>query len=217
MIRVLIADDHPLLRAGLKSIINDSGDASVVVEASDGHQALKALRETKVDVAILDMMMPGRNGIELLSLVKVQFPAIKVLVLSSQKEDVYALRAIKAGASGYLCKDLAGEYLLEAIRKVAKGGSYISQAVGELLTQEVQNPKDSVHPHTQLSDREFQVFMLLISGLRPTDIANELHLSIKTVSTHLSRIKEKMLMESVPEMVRYGIRNSLIQEELNPD
>jgi len=210
MIRILIADDHDILRAGLKHILQDSGDIVVAGEAGDGHEALAQVRSGKWDAMVLDLSMPGKSGIELIKQIKSEFPKLPILILSMHKEDLYAVRALKAGASGYLCKDSAETLLAQAIRKVAGGGLFINQAVAEKLAVEMLSGSGSGAPHSRLTDREYQVFLLVARGLGVTDIGRELNLSVKTVSTHKARILEKMDLANTAELIRYAIRHKLI-------
>jgi two-component system invasion response regulator UvrY len=212
MIRVLIADDHDILRAGLKHILQDSADIVVAGEACDGHEAQALIRAQSWDVAILDLSMPGKGGIELIKQIKLEFPKLPVLILSMYKENIYAVRALKAGASGYLCKDHAETLLAQAIRKVASGGLFINQSVAEKLAVEILAGVSTGAPHARLSDREYQVFLMVARGLSVTDIGRELNLSVKTVSTHKARIQEKMNLSSSGELIHYAIRNKLIGE-----
>lgn len=212
MTRVIITDDHPLLREGLKSIVADCRDIDIAREVGDGQELLKALREESFDVVLLDLMLPGRSGLEVLKQIKQEFPRQPVIILSSHKEDIYAMRAIKAGAAGYICKDYAADTLIEAVRKVAQGGNYISASVAELLAREIIAPTSDELPHKQLSDREYQVFLLIAAGLSSTQVAEKLSLSIKTVSTHRARIKEKTQLANTSEIVRYAITHQLVDE-----
>jgi DNA-binding NarL/FixJ family response regulator len=210
-IRVFIADDHAIVREGLRRILATDPAFEVVGEAKDGHEALAAVRTGGFDVLLLDLSMPGRSGIELVKQVKSESPALKVLVLSMHDEDQYAVRAIRAGASGYLTKDSATTQLVAAIRKAATGGLYITPAVAEQLAHQLQAPGDEL-PHKKLSDREHEVFLRLVAGDSVTAIAERLHLSVKTVSTHKTHVLEKMGMGSVAELVRYAVAHHLVDE-----
>ncbi|HTD89124.1 MAG TPA: response regulator transcription factor, partial [Burkholderiales bacterium] len=181
MIRILVADDHTIVREGLKQILAKSGDLVVAGEAANGNDVLKMVREQEWGVLVTDMSMPGRSGIELIKLVKEARPKLPVLVLSMYGEEQYAVRAIRAGASGYLNKESASEQLVAAIRKIASGGVHVSAAVAEVLFNNMRGG-DSVQPHEHLSDREFQVLQLIAGGKSVTDIASALNLSPKTVS-----------------------------------
>jgi DNA-binding NarL/FixJ family response regulator len=209
MIRVLVADDHTIVREGLKQILAKSGDLTVAGEAANGNDVLKMVRAQEWDVLVTDMSMPGRNGIELIKLVKEARPKLPVLVLSMYGEEQYAVRAIRAGASGYLNKESASEQLVAAIRKIASGGIHVSAAVAEALFHNVRGGEGTL-PHQKLSDREFQVLQLIAAGKSMGDIAAELSLSPKTVSTHKTRILEKMNMSNQAELIRYAIEQRLV-------
>jgi two-component system, NarL family, invasion response regulator UvrY len=211
MIKVLIADDHAILRAGLKHMMSEYPDITVGGEASNGHEALAKAQAEPWDVMLLDMTMPGKSGIELIKQLKQLLPRLPILILSMHKEDVYAVRALKAGASGYLCKDNAEDQLVAALRKVAGGGLYITAAVAEKLALDVlQGDDQNIPPHTKLSDREYQIFQAIVTGDSVTDIAQKLNLSVKTVSTHKTHILEKMGADNVAELVRYAIQHELL-------
>ena len=205
MIRVLIADDHQIVRDGLKQILGAHADIEVAAEVASGDEALAKVRAGDYDLALIDMSMPGLSGLDLVKRLKLEKPRIKVLVLSMHGEQQYAVRALKAGASGYLTKDSASAQLVSAIRKVAAGGVHISDAAASQLI----GGAGSDAAHTQLSDREFEVFRLLVTGSSPTEIADKLKLSVKTVSTHKTRLLEKMGMHSTAELVRYAVEKNL--------
>ena len=208
MIRVLLADDHAIVRTGLREILEGTGDMTVVGEATNGHEALAAAREGDFDVAVLDLSMPGRSGVELIRMIKSERPKLKVLVLSMHSEEQYAVRALRAGASGYLTKESAADELVTAVRRIASGGAYVSPETAERLVLDA----SAVHaqaPHTQLSNREYEVFRLIVSGRSMTEIAEMLKLSVKTVSTHKTRILEKMGAASTADLVRYAIEHGL--------
>ena len=211
MISVLIADDHAVVRAGLKQILSGIADLQVTAEAASGNETLAAIRAYRFDVIVLDMSMPGRSGLDLIRQVKEEQPHARILVLSMHQEDQYAVRALKAGASGYLNKDSAPEMLVGAIRKVAGGGAFISPATAEQLAHGVIRGEERPL-HTLLSDREFEVFQSLVGGESVSGIANKLNLSVKTVSTHKSRIMQKMGMQSATELIRYALENGLIEQ-----
>ena len=212
MIRVLLADDHAIVRSGLKEILEATGDIVVAAEATNGHEALAKVRETEVDVAVVDLSMPGRSGIELIKLMKAERPKIRVLVLSMHSEEQYAVRAVKAGASGYLTKESAADELVAAIRRIAGGGAYISPETAERLVHDTSAEK-SGPPHRQLSDREYEVFKMIVAGKAVTDIAQRLNLSVKTVSTHKARILQKMGLASQADLVRYAVTHNLLDGE----
>jgi len=209
MIHVLIADDHMLVRDGLKRIIAESGLFLVVAEAADGSEALQRLRTQSIELALFDLSMPGRNGIELIKQVKAEFPALKILVLTMHEEDQYAVRAIRAGAAGYLTKDSASSSLIAAMQKIARGGMYVSPELAEQMALSLQPKHAAEKTHHQLSDREDQVFQALIAGKSVGEVANDLSLSVKTVSTHKANIFKKMQMSSVAELVHYAIAHKL--------
>jgi DNA-binding NarL/FixJ family response regulator len=209
VIRLLVADDHTLVREGLKQILAAAPDLQVAGEAGDGDQALAKVRAHEFDVVLLDMSMPGLSGIELIRRLKLERPKLRVLVLSMHGEQQYAARAYKAGASGYLTKDSASAQLVTAIRKIAAGGVYISPAAAEHLALSAGGAQSS-SGHTALSNREFEVFRLLVAGRSVTDIADRLNLSAKTVSTHKTRIQEKMGLASTAELVRYAVEHDLL-------
>jgi two-component system invasion response regulator UvrY len=208
MIRVLVADDHTIVREGLKQILARSGDLVVAGEAANGNDVLRMVREQEWDVLVTDMSMPGRNGLELIKLVKTARPKLPVLVLSMYGEEQFAVRAIRAGASGYLNKESASDQLVNAIRKIAGGGVYVSAAVSEALLRNVRDGERRL-PHEQLSDRELQVLQLIVGGRSVNDIAARLNLSPKTVSTHKTRLLEKMNLSNQAELIRYAIAHGL--------
>ena len=193
----------------MKQILSATPELEVVAEAMDGDQALAHVRSTEFDLALLDMSMPGLSGIDLIKRLKLERPKLRILVLSMHGEQQYAVRAFKAGASGYLTKDSASDQLEAAIRKIAAGGVYISAAAAEQLAMGAMDAPGEL-PHRSLSDREFEVFRLLVAGTSITDIADGLHLSVKTVSTHKTRILQKMNMASTAELVRYAVENKLV-------
>jgi len=215
MTRILIADDHTIMREGLKQLLANEADLVIVAEARDGHEVLKLIRELDLDVLLLDMSMPGRSGIELIKQVKTEKPRLRLLVLRMYQENQYAVRAIKAGASGYLTKDSAPTQLVSAIRKVAAGGAFITADVAEQLARGAM-PDVTGLPHTALSDREYQVFQLLVSGISVSDIADRLNVSVKTVSTHKARLMEKMGIGNQAELIRYALRHRLIEDSADP-
>ncbi len=212
MIKVLIADDHAIVRHGLKQLIADSPDMTVAGEAGSGAELLLLVRQSRVDVVLLDISMPGKNGVEILKQIHAEQPNLAVLILSTYPEDQYAVRVIKAGAAGYLTKESAPEQLLSAIRAVALGKKFIVASVAELLANELgSNRAAGLAPHEALSDREFQVFRLLAGGKTATEIAQQLSLSVKTVSTYRSRILLKMNLKNNAELTFYAVKNSLVE------
>lgn len=208
MTRVLVADDHAIVREGLKRILDGQEGIEIVGEATNGHEVLERVRAGGFDILMLDLSMPGKSGIELIKQVKDESPKLRVLVLTMHEEDQYAVRAIRAGASGYLTKESAPSQLVSAIRRLAEGRLYISPNVAEQLALDVQ-PRHDEAPHKHLSDREYEVFQLLVQGRSVSDIAALLHLSVKTVSTHKTRTLQKMSAASVADLVRYAIRHRL--------
>jgi DNA-binding NarL/FixJ family response regulator len=211
MIRIVVADDHTIVREGLKQLLSAASDLSIVGEARDGHEVLERVRELEFDVLLLDLSMPGKSGIELIKQVRAEKPKLRIMVLSMHQEPQYAVRAIRAGASGYLTKDGASAQLVSAIRKVAGGGAYITDAVAEQFALGAMPQMDGP-PHHLLSDREFQVFRLLVAGKTVSEIAEQLNLSVKTVSTHKARILQKMNMSNPAELIRYALRHRLIED-----
>ena len=202
MIRILLADDHKIVRDGLKRILAAHGDLDVAAEAATGDEALALVRANDYDVALLDLSMPGLSGMDLIKRLRLEKPQLRLLVLSMHGEQQYAARALKAGAAGYLNKDSAAEQLVGVIRKVAGGGVHIGEAAAASLL-------GGGKTHEALSNREFEVMRLLVEGLGPTEIAARLHLSVKTVSTHKTRILEKLGLGGTAELVRYAIENKL--------
>ena len=215
MIRLVIADDHTIVREGLKQVLAAAADLAIAGEARDGFEVMARVRELDFEVLLLDMSMPGKSGIELIKQVRAEKPKLRILVLSMHEEPQYAVRAIKAGASGYLTKDSASAQLVQAIRKVAGGGAFISAEVAEQLALGAM-PQVDGPPHGALSDREFQVFQMLVSGKSVTDIGNELNLSVKTVSTHKAHIMQKMQLANQTEMIRYAIAHGLTDDAQKP-
>ncbi|HRR21844.1 MAG TPA: response regulator transcription factor [Desulfomonilia bacterium] len=209
MIRVLVVDDHPIVREGLKQILSNTEDILVVDEADSGQAVLSSAARSNFDVVLLDISMPGRDGLEVLRELKQQKPKLPVLILSMYPEEHYAVRVLRAGASGYLTKSSAPDELISAIRKVASGRKYISSTLAERLTYELD--RDADRPmHEVLSDREYQVMHMISTGKSVKEIAEALGLSVKTVSTYRSRIMEKMNMKNNAEIVLYAVQNKLI-------
>jgi DNA-binding NarL/FixJ family response regulator len=207
--QVLVADDHAIIRDGLKKILADTHDLVVAGEASNGNMVLEKIREQDWHLVVLDISMPGRNGLELIRLIKAERPKVRILIFSMHPEEQYAVRAIRAGASGYLSKEVDSDLLLPAMRKVATGGRFISPKVAELLATELV-PDNSDLPHILLTDREFEIFSRIVRGISLTAIAEELSLSIKTVSSHKSHILGKMHMNNQVDLVRYAIQHRLL-------
>ena len=207
--RILIADDHPIFRAGLKEILAKDADVESIGEADNGHKALELARKQRWDVVVLDITMPGKDGLEVLQELRRERPKPPVLVLSAHPEDQLALRLLKAGAAGYLTKDKAPKVLLSAIRKVLGGGKYVSESLAEkAVFQLASETTESLHE--TLSDREFQVMRMIASGKTIKEIGKELFLSVRTVSTYRARVLEKMNMKTNAELIRYALQNKLI-------
>ena len=209
MIKVLVADDHPVVRAGLKQILSEAQDIKVTAEAEDGHEILDKVRNQEFDVIVLDITMPGLMGLDVLKQLKSEKPELPVLILSMHPEEQYAIRVLRAGASGYLTKASAPDKLTGAIRKLYRGGKYVSSSLAERLADELGGDLTKL-PHQTLSDREYQVMCLLASGKTVTQVAEQLALSVKTVSTYRTRILEKMRMQSNAELTHYAIENKLV-------
>lgn len=210
MIRVLIADDHDLVRHGLRRIIENTPDMEVVAEQTNGVDALHWLARNDCDVLLLDISMPGRNGIEVLKQLRAEKPKLPVLILSNYTEDQYAVRLIKSGAAGYLTKGCASAVVLEALRAVAGGNKYFSPAVLEMLTNELSMPEGRL-PHETLSNREYQIFRYLAAAKTVTEIGELLNLSGKTVSTYRTRVLEKMNLRNNAELMQYAIEKHLTE------
>lgn len=209
MIRIVIADDHAIVREGLKRIVGEVEGLQVVAEAADGTEVMQRVRELDFDVLVMDLSMPGRSGMELIKLVKAEKPKLRILVLSMHQETQYAVRSIKSGASGYLTKESAPAQLEQAIRKIAGGGAYISAEVAEQLALGAMPGGTAAAPHETLSDREFQVFKLLVDGVSVSDAAARLNLSVKTVSTHKANLMHKLGLSNASELVRYAMKHGL--------
>jgi len=210
MLRILIADDHPVFRRGLKQIIQETSDMVVVDEAADGREALRKAATGDYDVLLLDITLPFTNGVEVLSRLQNERPALPVLMLSMHPEEQYAVRALRAGASGYLTKESAPEELVAAIRKVSTGGKYVSASLAEHLACIVQNDGEAL-PHETLSNREHQVMCMIASGQTVSEAARELSLSVKTISTYRARILEKLNVKNNAELIRYATMNELVE------
>jgi two-component system invasion response regulator UvrY len=209
MIRALIADDHAVVRQGLKQILGDTPEMLVAGEATNGQEVLDKVRAEPWDVVVLDISMPDRSGLDVLKQLRSERPKLPVLVLSMHSEDQYAVRVLKAGASGYLTKDSAPDELVKAIRKVVSGGRYVSSLLAEKLAFEIGTDSSRL-PHETLSDREFQVLRGIAAGKSVTEIAAELYLSPKTVSTYRARLLQKMNLGTTAELIHYAMQNHLI-------
>lgn len=208
-IRVLIADDHAIVRQGLRAIVADTEDLEVAGEAENGVRALQMVRDGGYDVVLMDVNMPDRNGIDTLKLIKKEYPRLPVLMLSMHPEDLYAIRALKAGAAGYLSKHSAPELLVSAIRQVASGKKYVSASLAEQLAEAI--TEDDRPPHERLSDREYQTLCMIASGKTLTQIGEELNLSVKTVSVYRARLLEKMKLKNNAELTHYGLKHGLVE------
>jgi DNA-binding NarL/FixJ family response regulator len=208
-IRVFIADDHAIVREGLKQILAEERDISVVGEAETGLDAIKLFRKSRCNVLLLDISLPDRNGIEVLKQIKDDKPELAVLMLSMHREDQYAIRSLKAGASGYLTKQSAPRELVGAIRQVAGGQRYVSAQLAQVLAAQIGDDHDKPR-HEGLSDREYQTLMMIASGKTVSEIARELSLSVKTISEYRSRLLAKMNLKTSAELTHYAIRNQLI-------
>ncbi len=210
MIKIFVADDHALIREGIKKILRDEPDFQVVGDAGNGAELLSKIGALPVDLLILDIMMPGQDGLEVLRQLRKRYPKLRIIILSLYPEETMAARAFKAGAAGYVTKESAPEDLVSAIRKVASGRKYVSLLFAETLVNDLQ--KDTAKPpHETLSDREFQVLCMMARGKTISEIAKELSLSVATVNTYRSRILEKMQMKTSAALVHYAIRNRLVE------
>jgi DNA-binding NarL/FixJ family response regulator len=205
---LLMVDDHTIVREGLKRVLDPIANNWEITEAGTGFQALECLRRRHFDLAIVDLSMPGMSGLELIRRIKSEYPSVGVLVLSMHAEEQYAMRAFKAGADGYLTKDSAAAELVAAVRKVASGGAYVTSSLAERVVQQLNGAAEAPR-HAELSDREMEVLQRIVAGQRLTDIAEALHLSIKTISTHKSRIQEKLRLPNAAALIRYGLEQGL--------
>jgi DNA-binding NarL/FixJ family response regulator len=209
MIRLLVADDHPIVREGLMRVLEATRGMRVVAEAKDGHAVLRLVEETDVDVVLLDISMPGPGFLELLKRLKKLKPRLPVLVLSVHPEEQFATQALRAGAAGYLTKNQSPDQLVDAITKVLRGGRYITPSLAERLASSLATDHDGA-PHEELSSREFQVLCLLGSGKTARDVAEEISLSVKTVNTYRERLRQKLGLRNNAEVVRYAVEHGLI-------
>jgi len=207
-LELLMVDDHTIVRDGLKRVLSGACAEWRITEAGTGFQALECLRRQRFDLAIVDLSMPGMSGLDLIRRIKAEYAAVRVLVLSMHAEEQYAMRAFKAGANGYVTKDSAAAELVSAVRKVAAGGAYVSPGLAERVVQQL-SAGSGAPRHSELSDRELEVLRRIVAGQRPTDIALDLHLSIKTVSTHKARILDKLQLSSTAALIRYGLEHRL--------
>lgn len=211
MIRILVADDHPSVRRGVKQILTDEFAGAMIGESSTAPEVLSEAGRQPWNLIVLDLSMPGRSGLDALHELKATHPNIPILVLSMHPEDQFAVRALRAGASGYLTKESAAEEMIAAVKKILAGGKYIGPSVADLLAIQLQEGDLNQPPHTKLSDREFQVMTLLAQGKTVTTIAEDLCLSVKSISTYRARILEKLHINSTADLVRYAIQNHLIE------
>jgi DNA-binding NarL/FixJ family response regulator len=209
---LLLVDDHTIVREGLKRILEPVTDEWDITEAGTGFQALECLRQKRFGMAVVDLSMPGMNGLDLIRRIKAEHPQVAVLVLSMHAEEQYALRAFRAGANGYVTKDSAANELVAALRKVAAGGAYVTESLAERVVQQL-NGLAQAPRHTELSDRELEVLQRIVAGERLTDIAEALHLSVKTVSTHKTRIQDKLQLPSTAALIRYGFEHGMGQPD----
>ncbi|MBA3464745.1 MAG: response regulator transcription factor [Deltaproteobacteria bacterium] len=207
MVRILLVDDHAVVRRGIRAILEDQLHGATVAEAGSGDEALTALAQP-FDAVVLDLSMPGRSGIDLLTEIKHRWSKLPVLIMSLHPEEHFAVRALRAGASGYLTKAAAPEALIDAVQKVTRGGKYISQAVAERMAADLGGRAPV--PHERLSDREFEVMRGIAEGVSVSEIAARMHLSVKTVSTYRTRLLDKMNMTTNAELTRYAIQNGLV-------
>lgn len=210
--RVLLADDHAIIRDGIRQILEDTEDFLVAGEAANGIEVMQHIRAGGWGLLVLDISMPGRNGIDLIRHVRDESPGLPILILSMHHEEQYAVRALHAGASGYVTKESDSELLLTAMRRVASGGVFVSDKVAEIMARGL-HPISEAFPHTLLSDREFQVFEMLAQGQGLTEIAAEFSLSVKTISTHKSRILQKMNLNNMADLIRYALTHKLVEQD----
>lgn len=208
-VKILIVDDHTVVRAGLRQIISEATDMEVVAEAASAREALEMVSAQAVDLVLLDVSLPDKNGLEVLKQIKSDYPLIGVLLLSMHAEDQYGIRALKAGAAGYLTKESAPEQLIAALRKVSEGGKYITPSLAEQIIYSFGSDAH-IQPHENLSDREYEVMCLIASGKTVKEIAEQLFLSVKTVSTYRARVLEKMHLKNNSELTNYAIKNQLV-------
>ena len=209
MTRIVIVDDHAIVRRGLRQILADSPDLVVAAECGNGHELLRLLNTGEYDLVLLDISMPGRNGLDVFKQVKAMKPELPVLILSMHPEEQYAIRALKAGAHGYITKESAPDELVNAIRKVSQGGRYVSASLSETIAIALGSDMGSLS-HELLSDREYQIMCMVANGKTVTAIADELSLSVKTVSTYRMRILKKMQLKNNAELARYAIKSGLV-------
>lgn len=208
-IRILLVDDHQIVRAGFAQFIAEQNDLALCGEASSGDEAIRLVRQNAYDVVVLDISMPDKNGVDTLRVIRQVRPELRVLVLSGYPETHYAVNMLRAGANGYVCKDAPPEDVIHAIRVVARGRQYLSESAADIVSEQLRRPTDKML-HELLSEREFQIFRKLAVGQSATQIANELHLSVKTVSTYRTRVLEKMSLTTNADLTYYAIKNALL-------
>ena len=213
MIEVIIADDHPVVRHGIKRILEEQADMKVVAEAANGQELLQKIAQSPCDCVLLDIGMPGRDGLDTLSYLRRSYPKLPVLILSVYPEDQFGPRVLKSGAAGYMNKETACDQLVKAIRKVCAGGKYVSPTLAEKIASDLA-ADNNLPPHEKLSDREYQVMRLIASGKTVGQVARELCLSEKTISTHRARILEKMEMKTNAQLTYYAMQNALVSPSL---
>lgn len=214
-LRILIVDDHAIVREGMKRVLDATGETWSVAEAGTGFQALEVMRRQPIDLAIVDLSLPGMSGIDLIKRIKAGWSEVGVLVLSMHAEEQYAIRAFKCGANGYVTKDRAAAELVDAVHRVAEGGAYVTASLAERVVLQL-NGAGRAPRHEGLSDREIEVLYRIVAGERLTDIADALHLSVKTVSTHKTRIQDKLRLPTTAALIRYGIEHGLCTERPVP-
>jgi DNA-binding NarL/FixJ family response regulator len=210
MIKIMIADDHTIVREGLKQILAETRDLEVAGEASSGQEAIRKVKANRYDLLLLDISLPGMSGLDVLKQIKCLKPSLPILILSMYPEEQYAIRTLRAGASGYLTKESASLELIEAIRRVASGRKYITTSLAEKIAVDWETARDAL-PHEDLSDREYQILCLIASGKTVKEVSNALALSVKTVSTHRSRILNKMNMKNNAQLTHYAIKHNLVE------
>jgi DNA-binding NarL/FixJ family response regulator len=212
MIRLLVADDHLMFRQGITWLLADEGDFEVVAQAANSAEVIAAVRDNLLDLVVLDLTMPGRDGVEMISHIRSIAPTLKILALTMHQEEQYAARALRAGCHGYITKDYAAEQLVAAIRRLMAGSSYVCPMIAERLAMEFSRPDPEKAPHARLSNREYKVFEMLVGGMSGIQIASELSLSAKTVSTHKARLLRKMNLSSQTALVRYAMDHHLLAD-----
>jgi DNA-binding NarL/FixJ family response regulator len=211
MIKIIIADDHSVVRRGIKEILSASNNFNIVGEATSGEELLELLSKQVCEVVIMDISMPGRSGLDVLNDIKKFYPSVRCLVLSVHPEEKYGLRVIKSGADGYLTKESAPEELIKALDKINEGGKYLSPGLTDKIVDEITRDQTTAPLHSKLSDREYEIFLLLAEGKPVSEIASKFFLSVHTVSTYRGRILEKMNMKTNADLTYYAVKNKLIE------